>query len=63
MLESAKNMIAKTFDGYIVIIVMMNFRKYFSIMKIFPSRFPEIFVNSSQRKIILVYSIGSQSTV
>ena len=48
--------IAKNFDGCIVIIVMMNFHKNFAIAKIFPSRFPGIFTNIFQCKIIPVYS-------
>ena len=37
--EIAKNTMAKNFNGYIVIKVVMNFRKNFSIAKVFPSRF------------------------
>ena len=59
MVEIAKNMIAKNFNGYIVFIVGMNFRKHFSTAKIFPSRFPGIFANifnTFKHKIIPVYS-------
>ena len=62
MLEIVKNTIAKNFNGYIVLIVVMNFRKNFSIAKIFPSRFPGIFANILKRKIIPVYS-SSQKLV
>ena len=56
MFEIARNVIAKNFNRYAVIIVMMNFLRNFSISKTFPSRFPGIFANSFQRKIIPVYS-------
>ena len=55
--EIAKNTIAKNFNGYIVFIVVTNFRKDFSIAKNFPSRFPDIFANIFKRKIIPVYNI------
>ena len=51
MFENAKNAVAKDFNGYMVIIVVMNFCKGFLIAKIF------------QHKIIPVYGIGFQSTV
>ena len=62
MLEIAKNLIAKKFNGYIVIIVVMNFHKNFSIANIFPSWFPGIFANIFQCKIIPVYSIWHSQT-
>mgnify|MGYP001792611374 FL=1 len=49
-------MIAKNFNDYVVIIVVMNFLKKFSIVKIFPSKFPTIFANLFQHKVIQVYS-------
>ena len=51
-----KNTIANNFDSYIAFIVVVNFRKHFSITNIFPSRFPGIFANIFQHKIILIYS-------
>ena len=57
MFEIAKNMNEKNFNRCIVIIVVMNFHKNFSITKIFPSRSPGIFANIFQCKIIPVYSI------
>ena len=54
--KSQNNTIAKNFNGYIVFIVVTNFRKDFSIAKNFPSRFPDIFANIFKRKIIPVYS-------
>ena len=48
--------IAKVFSGYIVIIVVMNFRQRFSIANTFSSRFPGIFTNIFQCKIIPVYN-------
>ena len=62
MFKIAKNTIEKNFNGCTVSIVMINFRKNFSIAKNFLSRFPGIFANIFQHKIIPVYSIGSQST-
>ena len=47
------------FSGCMVIIVQMNFLKNFSIAKIFPSKFPGIFTNIFQRKIIPAYSTES----
>ena len=55
--QNRKNTIAKNLNGYIVFIVVMDFRKNFSIAKIFPSKFPGIFANIFKRKIIPVYSI------
>mgnify|MGYP001795051126 CR=1 len=55
MFEIEKNTIAKNFKGFIVIIVMKNFCKNFLISKIFPLRFPGIFANVFQCKIIPVY--------
>ena len=52
MFEIAKNMIAKNFNGYIIIIVVMNIDKDFSIAKFFSSRFRGIFANIFQCKII-----------
>ena len=49
MFEIAKNTIAKNFNGYIVFIVVMNFCKNFSILEIFPSRFPGIFAKIFKR--------------
>ena len=63
MFKIAKNLIAKNFNGYIVFTVVMNFRKNFSIAKIFPSRSPGIFANIFKRKIIPVYSIWSGNGV
>ena len=57
MFEIAKNAIAKSFNGYVVIVVVTNFRKNFSIAKIFRSRFPGIFANIFKLKIIPAYSI------
>lgn len=57
MFKTAKNTIAKNFTGYIVIIIVMNFPKKFSIANIFPSRFSGVFANMFQHKIIRVYSI------
>ena len=57
MFEITKNMIAKNFNGDIAFIVTMNFRKNFSIAKIFPSSFPGLFTNIVKRKRIPVYSI------
>ena len=54
--EIAKKTYRKKFNGYIVFIVVINFCKNFSIAKIFPSRFPGIFTNTFQCKIIPVYS-------
>ena len=54
--------IAKNFNGYIVFIVVMNFREHFSIAKIFPSRFPGIFANIFQHKIIPIYSMPCTET-
>ena len=54
-------MIAKNFSGYMVIIVVMNFRRKISIAKIFPSKFPVICANIFQRKIIPVYSNADQN--
>ena len=45
MLEITKSSIAKNFNGYIMFIVVVNFRKNLLIPKIFPSRFPGIFAN------------------
>ena len=56
MFKMAKNTIAKNFNVYIVFIVVMNFRKNFSIAKFFPSRFPGIFTILFKRKTIPVYS-------
>ena len=64
MFEIAKHKIEKNPNGYnIVIIVVINFHKDFSVVKIFPSKVPRICSNIFQRKIIAVYSIGPQSTV
>ena len=51
-----KNMIAKNFNSYIVIMVVINVRMNFLIAIVFPSKFPAIFANIFQHKIILVYS-------
>ena len=51
MFKIAKNIIAKNVGGYIVIIVVIN------VGKNFPSKFPGIFANIFQRKIIPVYSM------
>ena len=56
MFEIVKNTITKNVDGYTVIVVVINFWQNLSIAKIFPSRFPGIFANTVQRKIIPVYS-------
>ena len=54
MFEIARDMIVKNFNGYIVIIAVMNFHQKISIVKICPSNFPGIFANIFQHKIILV---------
>ena len=51
MFEIAKNTIVKDFDGYIVIIVAVNFRKNFSIKVSW--HFRKYF----QRKLIPVYTV------
>ena len=56
--EITKNMIGMNLNGYIVIIAVINFCKNFSIAKTFPLKFPTIFKNSFQRKIIPLYSTG-----
>ena len=63
MFEIAKSTIAKNFNGYIVFIVVMNFRKNFSIAKIFSSRFLGIFANIFKCKIIPVYSNHTTSLI
>ena len=57
MFEITKNTITEIFNGYIVIRIVINFHNFW-IAKIFPSRFPGIFANIFQRKIIPVYSIS-----
>ena len=53
----------KNFNCYIVITAVINFCKSFSITNNFLVNFSGIITNIFQHKKVLVYSIGSQSTV
>ena len=50
---------ARNFNCYVVISVAIISHKKLNILKHFPSKFPGIFANLFQRKIIPVYSMHS----
>ena len=76
MLTIRQNTIAKNFNQYVIIILLLyyfnsytviiavvNFCKNISILTVSKVKFSDIVANIFQRKEIPVYSIGSQSTV